>query len=157
MSTGRRAEVLRTLAEATQDNAAHGVIMHQAIAAHFGLGPTDLKCLNLARHEEELTAGRLAELTGLSTSAVTALLDRLERGGFIERHRDTADRRKVLVRSTGRHEAALGDVFGRVAAAFASVAEAYDDDQLELITGFVLRLNERARAFIPTLVQDLGS
>ncbi|WP_275408988.1 MarR family winged helix-turn-helix transcriptional regulator [Microbispora amethystogenes] len=116
-----------------------------------------MKCLNLARHETELTAGRLAELTGLSTSAVTALLDRLERGGFVERHRDTADRRKVLVRSTGRHEAVLTEIFGRVATAFASVADAYDDDQLELITGFVLRLNERAREFIPTLVRDLGS
>ncbi|WP_239103450.1 MarR family winged helix-turn-helix transcriptional regulator [Microbispora corallina] len=156
MSTGRRAEVLRALNEAMQDNAGRGVIMHQAIAAHFGLGPTDLKCLDLARHEHELTAGRLAELTGLSTSAVTALLDRLERGGFVERHRDAADRRKVLVRSTGRHEAALNEIFGRVANAFGAVADDYDDEQLELITGFILKLNETAQDFVATLVHDLS-
>lgn len=67
-----------------------------------------VKCLDLARGEPDLAAGRIAAATGLSASAVTSVLDRLERAGFIERVRDPADRRKVRVRSTGRHEAALG-------------------------------------------------
>jgi DNA-binding MarR family transcriptional regulator len=155
VSRGRRSELMRALTEAMRENAGRGVVLHQAIAGHFGLGPTDLKCLDLAREEPELTAGRLAELTGMSTSAITAVIDRLERNGFVERRRDAADRRKVLVRSTGRHEAALEKIFGKVGSAFAEVVEAYDDDQLDLIGGFLARLNEKAHAFTATLAGDL--
>ncbi|WP_424528129.1 MarR family winged helix-turn-helix transcriptional regulator [Sphaerisporangium viridialbum] len=156
MSRGRRSELMRALADAMRENAGRGVVMHQAIAGHFGLGPTDLKCLDLARHEPELTAGRLAEVTGMSTSAITAVIDRLERNGFVERRRDAADRRKVLVRSTGRHEAALAEIFARVESAFAGVVDDYDDDQLEHVIEFIARLNETARDFTATLVRDLG-
>jgi DNA-binding MarR family transcriptional regulator len=155
VSRGRRSELPHALAEAMRENAGRGVVLHQAIADHFGLGPTDLKCLDLARHEPELTAGRLAELTGMSTSAITAVIDRLERSGFVERCRDAADRRKVLVRSTGRHEVALGEIFGRVESTFTAIADEYDDDQLALIVGFVVRLNEMARAFTAALVDEL--
>ncbi|MBO4272035.1 MarR family winged helix-turn-helix transcriptional regulator [Microbispora triticiradicis] len=140
-----RPEALRSLMDAMRENAGRGLALHQAIADRFGLGPTDLKCLDLARHEPELTAGRLAESTGLSTSAVTALIDRLERGGFVERHRDPLDRRRVLIRSTGRHEAALREIFSRIEAEFLAVVDGYDDGQLEMLTEFVGRLNARAR------------
>ncbi|MBP2706394.1 MarR family transcriptional regulator [Microbispora sp. RL4-1S] len=155
MSTERRDELLRALSEEMRDNSSRAVIMHQAIAEHFGLGPTDLKCLDIARHEPEPTAGRLAELTGMSTSAITAVLDRLERNGFVERHRDSADRRRVLVRSTGRHERALAEIFERVGAAFSEVLDDYADDQLELLVDFVRRLNAKARDFAPALARDL--
>ncbi|MGI5156783.1 MarR family winged helix-turn-helix transcriptional regulator [Microbispora sp. CA-102843] len=135
-----------------RENAGRAVVLHQAIADRFGLGPTDLKCLDLARHEPELTAGRLAEFTGLSTSAVTSVIDRLERGGFVERRRDDLDRRKVLIRSTGRHEAALEEIFARVESEFLAIAADYDDDQLEMFTGFVRRLNAGAQEVTAGLV-----
>jgi DNA-binding MarR family transcriptional regulator len=78
-----------------------------------------------------MVAGRVAEATGLSASAVTSVLDRLERAGFIERVRGTGDRRKVHVRSTGRHEAALGAVFAEVADGFATTAARNSDEQLQ--------------------------
>lgn len=55
----------------------------------------------------------------------------MERAGFIERVRGTQDRRKVYVRSTGRHEAALGAVFAEVAAGFAAITAQYSDEQLQ--------------------------
>ena len=103
----------------------------RGIVDRFGLGPSDIKCLDLARDEPDLTAGRVAEATGLSASAVTSVLDRLERAEFIERVRDTGDRRKVHVRSTGRHEEALGAVFAEVADGFATTAAGYPDEQLQ--------------------------
>ncbi|WP_158550763.1 MarR family transcriptional regulator [Geodermatophilus sp. TF02-6] len=98
----------------------------------------------LARHEQALTAGRLAELTGLSTSATTAMLDRLERRGFLERRRDPDDRRKVVVAVTGRHVEELGGIFTELADTVRQVLDGYDDEQLQLLTDFVLRLNALA-------------
>ena len=99
MSSRRRAALEAALDDQMRDSASRSVMLHQAITARLGLNSTDLKCLDLARNEPSLTAGRLAELTGLSPSAITTVLDRLERAGVIERHRDPADRRKVTIRN----------------------------------------------------------
>ena len=66
----------------------------------MGLSATDTRCLDLILTNPEgmITAGRLADLSGLTTGAITHILDRLEKRGFIERVRDTQDRRKVFVR-----------------------------------------------------------
>ena len=119
-----------------------GLLIHQGIADQLGLGPTDLKCLDAARNEPELTPGRLAEITGLSTSATTAALDRLERRGFVERRRDDHDRRRIFVVSTGRHEAETARLYAPLADATAAVLEHYDADQLALIADVLERLNE---------------
>jgi DNA-binding MarR family transcriptional regulator len=125
-----REELLAELAQVSREGASRALMLHQAVAGRFGLGPSDIKCLDLARDEPDLTAGRLAEATGLSASAVTSVLDRLERAGFVERVRDTGDRRRVHVRSTGRHEAALGALFAELAAGFGATAARYSDEQL---------------------------
>ncbi|MEV1206359.1 MarR family winged helix-turn-helix transcriptional regulator, partial [Microbispora rosea] len=88
----------------------------------------------------------------LSTSAVTSVVDRLERGGFVERRRDTLDRRKVLIHSTGRHEAALEEIFSTMEAEFLAVVSDYDDDQLEKFVDFVRRLNARAHQVTAALI-----
>ena len=89
-----RDELLAEMAQVSREGASRALMLHQAVADRFGLGPSDIKCLDLARDEPDLTAGRLAEATGLSASAVTSVLDRLERAGFIERVRGTEDRRE---------------------------------------------------------------
>ena len=71
---------------------------HETIAASVGLNPTDLRCLELAASEPEMTPSRLAELSGLTSGAVTGILDRLERAGFARRESDLTDRRRLLVR-----------------------------------------------------------
>jgi DNA-binding MarR family transcriptional regulator len=69
----------------------------EALADHLGMNVTDLRCLEHAVAEPGLTAGRLAELSGLTTGAVTGVLDRLERAGYVERRPDPVDRRSVSV------------------------------------------------------------
>ncbi|MEW5992633.1 MAG: MarR family transcriptional regulator [Chloroflexota bacterium] len=69
----------------------------EALAEHLGLNATDFRCLEHAIAEPGLTPGRLAELSGLTTGAVTGVLDRLERAGFVERRPGPADRRSVTV------------------------------------------------------------
>jgi DNA-binding MarR family transcriptional regulator len=72
------------------------------------------------------------------------VLDRLEAAGFIERVRGTADRRKVHVRSTGRHEAALGAVFAEVAAGFAATVALYSDEQVQAYIAIQAEFNRTA-------------
>lgn len=140
-----REQLLAELAELGRDNAALGLAIHQSIAERFGLGPTDLKCLDLARHEQPLTAGRLAELTGLSTSAITAALDRLERGGFVERQRDPADRRKVIVAPRHERAAELGAAYEPVAAAFTGALDGFTDAELDVLVRYARLVNAAAR------------
>ena len=66
----------------------------------LGLNHTDGRCMDIIENEGGLTAGRLAELSGLTTPAVTAVLDRLERAGYARRVRDEQDRRRVIVELT---------------------------------------------------------
>lgn len=131
----------------------YGLLIHQAIADQLGLGPTDLKCLDAARGEAHLTPGRLAEITGLSTSATTAALDRLERRGFIRRLRDDHDRRRIFVVSTGRHESETARLYAPLANATAAVVDHYTAEQLAVIADFLHRLNDANERLIRSRAQ----
>jgi DNA-binding MarR family transcriptional regulator len=70
-------------------------------AAALGINRTDNRCLDIVDNAGgSITAGRLAELSGLTTAAVTAVVDRLEAKGYVKRVRDERDRRRVLVEQT---------------------------------------------------------
>jgi DNA-binding MarR family transcriptional regulator len=143
-----RAELSGQLIDLMRQASAYGLLVHQTIADQLGLIPTDLKCLDAARSEPQLTAGRLAELTGLSTSATTAALDRLERRGFVSRVRDESDRRRVFVESTGRHEAEVARLFAPLTESSRALLADYDEEQLALLLDFVTKLNEANRAIL---------
>src|SRR5260370_4757362 len=70
------------------------VLFHHAVAERLGIGPTDHKCLDLLRERGPMTGSELAALTGLTTGAITGVVARLERAGFLSREPDTHDRRK---------------------------------------------------------------
>ncbi len=111
-----------------------------------GLNPTDLGALCLLLLHGPAPAGRIAELTGLTTGAVTGVIDRLERGGFVRRDVDPADRRKVIV--VPDPERVDRDLFPH----FPSLQRARDEKfyadfsvaELELIAGFLSRLRASA-------------
>jgi len=144
----RREELVGSIGDLLRLQSGLALVLHQAVAEQFGLNPTDLKCLDLAAREQGLTAGRIAEVTGMSTSAVTALLDRLERRGFIERYRDAGDRRKVYVRSTGQHEEKLAEIYRPLSEATTSVLESFDVKSLDAVRDVLSRLAEVSRTFI---------
>lgn len=73
------------------------VFLHQAIARKAGLSGADHKYLGLLLQHEELTAGQLSKLTGLTTGAVTGLIDRLEKKRLVQRQFSKDDRRKVII------------------------------------------------------------
>jgi DNA-binding MarR family transcriptional regulator len=121
---------------------ARTLLFHQAIAERLGLHPTDLKCLDLARAESDITAGRIAELTGLTTAAVTSVIDRLERSGLVRRERDPEDRRKVLVRTVPERAPEIGELFASLDKGMRQLFAQYTSGELELIKKFATQLDE---------------
>jgi DNA-binding MarR family transcriptional regulator len=120
------------------------VFLHQAIAQSVGLGATDTKCIDLILCSPGglVTAGWLSERTGLTTGAITHILDRLEKRQFIERVRDPQDRRKVLVRVRAESVEPLAPRYEAIAKAYMSLVEQYSDRELQLICDYMERASE---------------
>lgn len=131
---------------------AQSVLFSNAVAGQLGMNLTDLECLDLLNLNGPVTAGRLAELTGLTTGAVTGLVDRLERVGYVRRERDPNDRRKVIVRveveEAGRK---IGPLFAPMARAMDDVFAGYGVEEIKLILDFTSKCNEVVREEIARL------
>lgn len=110
-----------------------------------GINATDLGALCLLLRHGPTPAGRLAELTGLTTGAVTGVVDRLENGGLVRREADPADRRKVIVTPDARRvERELFPHFASLKRASRSEFYAgYSVAELEVIAGLLSRLTSR--------------
>lgn len=90
---------------------AGSVATHEAVAERLGINATDLRCLGLATTEPGLTPTRLAELAGLTTGAITGVLDRLETAGFVRREADPGDRRRLRVQLVPDRLGELGTLY----------------------------------------------
>jgi DNA-binding MarR family transcriptional regulator len=118
------------------------MMFHQAIADHLGLNMSDLKCWDLAADEAPITAGRLAELTGLTTGALTGIVDRLERGGFVRREVDRRDRRRVLIHPVAGRQREVGRLFESMSRAMGELAARYTPEQVAVIADFMTRTEQ---------------
>ena len=101
------------------------VLFHEAVAGRLGLNPTDLKCLDLMAGDKSVSPGRLAELSGLTTGAITGVLDRLEAAGMVRRELDPVDRRRFTVRLLPDRLAELDAMYRPFQAAMADAMAAY--------------------------------
>jgi DNA-binding MarR family transcriptional regulator len=150
----RRAELLRKLSDLGRKIITQTVFLHQAIAQSVGLNATDTKCVDIILSDPQgaMTAGRISELTGLTTGAVTHILDRLEKRGFVERVRDTADRRRVFVRVRAASLKPVLPKYEAIGKAFMGVAEGYKDEDLALLCGYMEKTLETAQNLMADMI-----
>ena len=113
------------------------VLFHHALAERLGLGPTDLKCYDLLRERGAMTGSDLAALTGLTTGAVTGVVARLERAGFVRRADDPGDRRKQILSPVDNSTHDVHAVFRRLHDDLAAALGEYDARQLSTIADFL--------------------
>src|SRR5512134_3441120 len=131
-----RAELLQQLEETLRKVGAQSVLLSDTVAKLVGLNSTDLECLDLLDMAGATTAGRLAQHAGLTTGAMTAVIDRLERAGFVRRLRDPQDRRCVRVEALPRKFGHITTLYQRLAESTARLNKDYDDRQLGLVVDY---------------------
>jgi DNA-binding MarR family transcriptional regulator len=134
-----RDELLRGLNEALRKVSAQSVLLGEAVARLTGLNSTDLKCLDLLLLSGPTTAGALAAHTGLTTGAITAVIDRMERAGFARRQRDVNDRRRVLVEALPLYVQEISPLYRPLAQSTDRLHRDYDDRQLALVVDYLTR------------------
>src|SRR5205823_14478687 len=100
----------------------------------------DHKCLSLiVRAGGQVGAGELAAMSGLSSGAVTGVIDRLERAGYVRRVPDPADRRRVRVQVIAAHLAPIEAIFAPMKVAMDEPAASFSDDELAVLADFMRR------------------
>ncbi|MER7212665.1 MarR family transcriptional regulator [Streptosporangium sp. NPDC000239] len=112
----------------------------EAVAIHLGVNRTDLRCLEiLVREGSEgnVTPSVLGTGLGLTTGSVTAMLDRLERAGYLTRSPDPGDRRKVVVRATPETLAKVEELYGPVVERGRRLISGYSDEEIRFVLGFL--------------------
>jgi DNA-binding MarR family transcriptional regulator len=109
-----------------------------AVAELLGLNRTDLRCTDIIDRHGRVTAGDLARETGLTTGAVTSILDRLERLGLVKRVRDKEDRRRVMVELTDKAIRNGKEIWGPLKTASQTSLSRYSSQQLTFVRDFLL-------------------
>src|SRR5688572_12349439 len=103
-------------------------------AQRLGVNRTDLECLTIIERRGGASAGEIAAESGLTTGAVTGVIDRLERAGYAARAPDPSDRRRVLVAVTPEFRERAGEIWGPMAADWQKlVAERFTAAELDTI------------------------
>lgn len=121
-------------------------------ADRLGVNHTDLHCLNAIENAGGLTAGELAREVGLTSGAVTGVVDRLERAGFARRVPDPADRRRVKIEVTPEFYARAEQIWGPMAAEWEkSLASHFTAAELTRVTEFLRLTNEIGKRHLDRL------
>jgi DNA-binding MarR family transcriptional regulator len=131
--TKARAALLQELETAMRKSSAQGTLFAQAVAEHAGISSSDMDCMDFLNMEGRMTAGRLAELTGLTTGAITGVVDRMEKAGFVRRERDDRDRRKVFIAPVPERQAEIGRFYVLMQRAMEKLSDGYTDAELKLL------------------------
>jgi len=134
-----RAALMQELENALRRGSAQGAIFGQTVANTVGISGSDLECLDFLNLEGRVTAGRLAEVTGLTTGAITGVVDRLEKAGMVRRERDPDDRRKVFIATVPENVARVGRFYENMQKGMVKLWETYSDAELRLLVGFATK------------------
>ena len=158
MSRGKtRAALMQELEEAMRRSSAQGVLFGQTVANAIGISGSDLDCLDFVNLEGRVTAGRLAEVTGLTSGAITGVVDRLEKAGLVRRERDEVDRRKVFIVVVSENAAKIGRFYVPMQQAMHKLWNTYSDAELQLLLRFAkegYKAALQATEVLNTLVND---
>jgi DNA-binding MarR family transcriptional regulator len=122
-----------------------GSFLGQTVAVRFGLSESDIETLEELIDMGAATAGKLSEVTGLTSGAITRVIDRLEQAGYVRRVPDPTDRRRVIVEVVPDKVANIQVTLDQVSDASAKEIRDYTDEQLELIADFLSRMESVTR------------
>jgi DNA-binding MarR family transcriptional regulator len=131
-----RTALIADLRRAAREASGLGNVFANAIAERLGVNPTDVECLGVIAASDSVTAGDLAAATGLTTGAITGVIDRLERAGLARRERDRDDRRKVYVRMTRNGGARAMALYASLGRGVDRLAARHTSEEIALLTRY---------------------
>jgi DNA-binding MarR family transcriptional regulator len=162
----RRSQLIDALMTEARRTGSLGALHSRAAAPLAGINSTDWECLDLLDWSGPITAGELARRVGITSGAVTGVIDRLAALGLVERGADPNDGRKVIVHLADHgvigsldSQRPLTESFAALGAEVAEINDRFDDDQLAAITNWLRETNaavERSIERMRTAAQPRG-
>jgi DNA-binding MarR family transcriptional regulator len=149
--SGDHAALVRALNLASRETGGLGTLLSATVARRMGIAQSDLECIDVIWVHGRMTAGELARAIGLTTGAVTGVIDRLEKAGFARRERDPADRRKVYVSILPQTIAGARRYYGRLEKRTNALIASYSDKEIALILDYFARSRDILRREIARL------
>jgi DNA-binding MarR family transcriptional regulator len=143
----KREEIIQAIIEKRKEMSTETIMFHQSVADVLGLHITDHKCLDLIRQYGAMPAGRIAELTGLTTGAVTGIIDRLEKAGYVRRANDPKDRRRTIVEPVRnkKWERKIEAIFIPFHERMHKLLSSYSDGELDFLLDVLTKSIEQTR------------
>ena len=143
----KREGIIHSVNQKFTEMATETILFHQALADTLGLHITDHRCMHFLHSYGAMPAGRLSELTGLTTAAVTGIIDRLEEAGYVRRANDPNDRRRTIVEPVrnSKLERKLEAIFTPFHEKMYNLLSSYPDDQLTILLEVMSRTIELTR------------
>ena len=146
-------ELFEELNQAVQWAGTLTVIHTNAIAHRIGLSATEFEAMDLITRFRPITAGKLAEYCGLTSGAITGIVDRLERQGFVRRERDPEDRRRVFIIPIENKERSrkVRALYRPIAKGFEEYVEKYDENEVCML----IKMQKEANAMVERSIAQL--
>ena len=143
----KREEVMHAIVEKFGEMSTEMIMFHQVVADVLGLHITDHKGLDIIHRFGAMPAGRLAELTGLTTGAVTGIIDRLEEAGYVRRTNDPQDRRRTIVEPTRNRklERKIEAIFAPLHQRMQKLLSSHSDTELAFLLDATTEFTEQMR------------
>lgn len=133
--------LIQKLNKEFRNNSTRTILFHQTIADKLKLNATDYKCYDLINQSGAVTAGQISKLTGLTSGSTTALIDRLEKLGYVKRDNDPSDRRRVLIKPIIQNEEGSISIFTSLSSAITELCSDYSEQELSIILDFVIKMD----------------
>lgn len=146
-----REELIRAIIDKYREMSTETIIFHQGVADVLGVHISDHKCLDLIYRFGAMPAGKLGEMTGLTTGAVTGMIDRLEEAGYVRRTNDPKDRRRTIVEPTRNRklERKIELIFMPLHKRMHKLLSSYSDSELAFLldatTAFIEQIREESK------------
>ncbi len=134
MTQSTKTDLKKRALMAVRDYGIHLTLFRNAVSERMGLNVTDMECLRLLFLKGVATPSELARHTGLTSGATTAMLDRLEKAGLIERRPNPDDRRGTLIAPAKSGAEKVASSFESARKAQDELISSYSEKELEIIS-----------------------
>jgi DNA-binding MarR family transcriptional regulator len=146
-----RERLLVALDEAIRKVGAQAVLISDLVATRVGINSTDLECLDLLQLAGPTTAGQMSARSGLTTGATTAMIDRLERAGYVRRRRDAADRRVVVVEVLEHCGSHIAPLYQPIQKELETLHARYSNQELAIVVRYLTEALDAGARFVAWL------